>query len=242
MQQVACDHGRPVCLRCRKKKQDRHCVYTISPSTLPTPTETSLPRSASATPIAGPIDGSAGLNPELATVPASHGHDARAPGYLGYTSYSTVIEEARNTLAMLSGGAEEVPQDMQFAKMPGFISPKILQVALIVLQHVPGPEDGVRVFRSDQSIYHDWAIRIAKGILKSLYEPVGFGKYLGADRTVAQLEEMSQILCNNTAKPILDDLGPDDWLSQFSGPNLRWESLGNFSLCCFWQASFKAPS
>jgi hypothetical protein len=43
----------------------------------------------------------------------------------------------------------------------------------------------------------------------------------------ASLEELARVLCANTARSVSEnDEDVDAWLAQFSGENLRWESLG----------------
>lgn len=74
-------------------------------------------------------------------------------------------------------------------------------------------------------LYDGWAPAAAQRILESLYGR--FGKYLGANRVDAQLEEIATTLSNNTLRPFSDNVrDPEEWISQLSGPNLRWESLG----------------
>src|SRR3546814_14405078 len=41
------------------------------------------------------------------------------------------------------------------------------------------------------------------------------------------LQQMACFLTANTARPFREDLAdPDEWLRQFTGFNLRWESIG----------------
>lgn len=141
---------------------------------------------------------------------------------------------------MISGGLEEDPRGgARFEDSPGYVSPKFLQLALIVLQQVPNAEQGLARSSLDKGIHPRWTFPILSKILDSFYDPMGFGKYLQGDRSVALLEEMAQILCKNTAKPVIDHLSPDDWVGQFAGPNLRWESLGDYMITgmilCTWR-------
>lgn len=63
-------------------------------------------------------------------------------------------------------------------------------------------------------------------ILSSLYDI--WGEYLQAEtRTDAKLEDMARTLCINSSKPFSDTIeDPNEWIGQFTGHSLRWESLG----------------
>jgi hypothetical protein len=40
-------------------------------------------------------------------------------------------------------------------------------------------------------------------------------------------EKVADVLCRNTARPVQDTFDNfDDWIAQFCGPNIRWESIG----------------
>lgn len=64
-------------------------------------------------------------------------------------------------------------------------------------------------------------------ILRSLYEPGGFGERLGKERNDNSLEPIAREICFNTAQP-LSEVGSNykEWINQFTGLNIRWESLG----------------
>lgn len=74
-------------------------------------------------------------------------------------------------------------------------------------------------------------------VLTSLYEQ--FGDHLGKNRSDARLQEVAILLARNTAREFSDEeADPDRWIDQFSGANLRWESLGLlFSLREFCEES-----
>ncbi|KAI0123391.1 hypothetical protein BJ170DRAFT_587235, partial [Xylariales sp. AK1849] len=233
-QQVSCDHTQPVCLRCRRRKQDRHCVYTVSSKSTTAVVEASLPSSASVTsPIIRSEDveysrtslpiSASGMSPSLVRTPKDRPPAARAnaTGYLGYTSYCTVIEE---TLSILSGERQDNTPGDSMGEDPIHISPKVLQLGVTILRHVPYPEEGNNLFQRDSTIYDTWINRIAQRFLGTLYST--FGKHLGHDRTVANYEEMARRICFNSSRPVSKLPDTDAWLDQFCGPNLRWESLG----------------
>lgn len=53
-------------------------------------------------------------------------------------------------------------------------------------------------------------------------------------RRAADLEKMAHLISANTARPWTDDDEPDGakWLASFTGPNLRWDSLGILFTYC----------
>lgn len=227
---MACDHTRPVCLRCRKRKQDRHCVYTVSSTTIGSGVAASRSPSVSAPTRATQIlevDNVPALTP--ATSRASNSGSptsARVPssrtlGYLGYTSYSTVIDE---TLCILNDLRAENPQSPCMDDCPIAISSKTLALGVTVLRHVPLPEDAQRLFRREITVKDFWMRLVAQHILETLYDE--WGRHLGRGRSVSKLEEMARRICVNTAQPIVNKGNGVEWLEQFRGPNLRWETLG----------------
>ncbi|KAI1869209.1 uncharacterized protein JN550_005839 [Neoarthrinium moseri] len=159
----------------------------------------------------------------LAKSPTDRPPNARATatGYMGYTSYSTVIEE---TLSILSSERQDNTPCGSMGKDPIRISPKTLQLAVTILHHVPYTDEGVAIYRKDMNHYHAIIKMIAERVLHSLYE--AFGQYLGRDRSAAKYEALARKICYNSSQPVLNLTDTDAWLDQFCGPNLRWESLG----------------
>lgn len=232
---VACDHTRPVCLRCRKRKQDRHCVYTVSSTTIGSGVAASRSPSVSAPTRATQIlevDNVPALTPatsrasNLGSPTSARVPSSRTLGYLGYTSYSTVIDE---TLCILNDLRAENPQSPCMDDCPTAISSKTLALGVTVLRHVPLPEDAQRLFRREITVKDFWMRLVAQHILETLYDE--WGRHLGRGRSVSKLEEMARRICVNTAQPIVNRGNGVEWLEQFRGPNLRWETLGLIFYC-----------
>ena len=222
---IACDHVRPVCSRCRKRKQENDCVYTEtaprSKSSRRTARSVSTPTSAS------PIGSFPQLRAAVSTELIPRNSTSR-PGYLGSTSHSTVFEETRRRLSLVhgsdSGNAHTnaggtTLQRISFRDLPTPMREK----CLIVLRCLPGQSNEQMVFRDNVNRYEGWTHIAVTHIVRSLQE--NFGEFM--DRDESKLELMAEMICSNTANPIQDyHSGPQQWMAQFCGQNLRWESLG----------------
>ncbi|KAJ6440160.1 N-terminal binuclear Zn cluster-containing/DNA binding domain-containing protein [Purpureocillium lavendulum] len=153
-----------------------------------------------------------------------------APGFFGILNHSAVYEETKNTLSLLQGFQACLPghgdaAPEQYRDPSQVLSSPMREMCLVVLRSIPTPSEGRILMRISPHPYDGWARVAAQRVLSSLYER--FGTHLGPSRTNAQLEEMALFLSRNSARPLNDDEpDPDRWIGQFSGPNLRWESLG----------------
>ncbi|CAM1510645.1 Fc.00g009800.m01.CDS01 [Cosmosporella sp. VM-42] len=107
--------------------------------------------------------------------------------------------------------------------------PYLREMCMFVLKHLPTRES--IVLRPISPCHPDEWIHIAVNlILRSLHED--FDKYVQAGEN--GLEEMAGILSDNTSQPLKDNhADPYGWIDQFTGLNLRWESLG--LLWTFWE-------
>ncbi|KAM0451209.1 hypothetical protein ACHAPV_010055 [Trichoderma viride] len=153
------------------------------------------------------------------------------PGYLGYISHSSVLQETENSLSMIQGFQAFLPQlankelRQNVEELRNRYSPT-KEMCLVVLRGIPAPNVGLIEANKDSPLYRDgWLRMVAMRVLSDLHER--FGSYLGLCREDSQLEEIALFLSENTAKPFQED-EPDSqkWIGQFTGPNLRWESVG----------------
>jgi hypothetical protein len=70
------------------------------------------------------------------------------------------------------------------------------------------------------SFTNGWVRVAATRILKTLQAKIS------ASPSDEEILEISKMIHENTMKPISDDLSdPNEWIQQFNGPNLRWESI-----------------
>ncbi|KAI9150056.1 glycoside hydrolase family 2 protein [Paramyrothecium foliicola] len=217
---VACDHSRPVCTRCLKRKQGSRCVYP-EPSTSTPAAVTPAPATT------GSSERSLALQAQRPVIaPSTH---PRATGFVGFASQSAVFEDTNNFLSLLGVPvAEDVEAELEGRSQPQNVSfrdlPRPLQEScLFVLRCLPGQVNEQIKFVKKADVGRGWGHVAVDLIAHSLQQT--FHQLLG--RGEAGLEAMVTILCSNTAQPFLDiHDDPRAWLSQFCGANLRWESLG----------------
>lgn len=228
---VACDHSRPTCKRCRNRKQASECVYSGPSGASKSPNRVTRSRAA---PIADAVVGSAEAVdselrqeavPPLRPVPAILD---RGPRYFGFTSHSTVLQETSNSLSLLNHSetrrtetdidAEPRQVSISFGALPL----PLRETCLLVLRCLPGQSNEQIVFHENHPATNGWAYVAVDRIVRSIQEL--FGERLS--RGQFGLEAVAEMLCRNTAKPLREHDDPQEWLDQFTGDNLRWESLG----------------
>ncbi|GJC97234.1 fungal specific transcription factor domain-containing protein [Colletotrichum higginsianum] len=153
-------------------------------------------------------------------------------GYLGFTSFCGIYEETRSSLNRLQpSGATPIGEIGATANCGLECSPPLtnqaLETCLTILRHVPDPDVGLKLFESHVNPSDGWIRLAAKRMVTSLYET--FPQYFCAAGKAddAQLTALSRTICQNTAKCVSDEESdPEKWIAQFTGTNLRWESLG----------------
>ncbi|KAF7542399.1 hypothetical protein G7Z17_g11607 [Cylindrodendrum hubeiense] len=222
---VACDHRQPVCNRCRKRRQDKECIYSTS-----APRSQSL-RQAVHRNTASALDSiaSAESAPSADIITSTLPSPPSGPGYLGFTSHSTVFEETRHSLSLLHGAetGHESPKPPRGKSREGIrfrdLPSPVRQACLYVLQHLHGQPNEQMTLRDNPCEPEGWFHIAVANILRSLQ-----GKFCAQpDLGESELEQIAEEICNNTAQPFRDiHTSPEEWLGQFCGPKLRWESLG----------------
>ena len=169
----------------------------------------------------------------------------RQSGYLGYTSYSAVYQETSHSLSRLQGaGTLSLPglapasirsnSGVPAAVPEPVLSPLTREMALAVLRSLPGLNNAALPSDISTSLCDGWARTLASRILPCAQAFLRRGlDDANDDNDDSRLEDLAKLLCANTAKPINEDLTTDldGWLGQFTGDNLRWESLGLLFIC-----------
>ncbi|KLO79029.1 uncharacterized protein LW93_4352 [Fusarium fujikuroi] len=235
---VACDHGYPICRRCRKRPNGTSACYYASPEQTATPfrarpsqqqvSEAPALNSEAAVPSAqtrnfGPDDG-------LWSSPA-----ARAPqGFFGPTSFPAAYQETEASLAAQGPALAVVdtPSSPTISAPPSVAEIQSIvdmdqgasQLAVRVLQALPEKPSMYRS-KPEASLDEDWLASIGDRLLTSTWETFGFHI---SDRTnTTKLREMGSRICINTRKTLREDQDdPTAWIQSFSGENLRWETVG----------------
>ena len=160
----------------------------------------------------------------------------RQSGYLGYTSYSTVFEETSDRLSRLQGGrsipAPVAPQlNSEVASLAAHISETTLspitrQMSITLLKVLPDLQKTCPPPRPSPSRGDGWVRAISRRVLDTLMSPQ-WSKYCVPGVSDSKLEELARLLSRNSSTPVSDAVTDvDGWLAQFTGENLRWESLG----------------
>lgn len=232
---VACDHGQPVCERCRRRKQEAQCAYTIdtvsTQRTAPTPPP-GLPqqqrrRRRHEQYAEDPQVFESFRDP---VAPTSSSTDLVADaGFLGFTNPTTVYRETRQSLSLLrgpapgrvadAGGRRFVAKDTRFS----VLSPRLRESCLIVLGRLPGmPASPMHVVGDAAEQPGSWEGYMVASIIRFLRSRFGAKTPRDAD-----IERLADLINGNTMRPLRDiHSSSKEWLDQFCGANLRWESLG----------------
>ncbi|KXH32860.1 fungal specific transcription factor domain-containing protein [Colletotrichum salicis] len=117
------------------------------------------------------------------------------------------------------------------------LTAQALETCLTILRHVPDRETGLKLFDSHLNPSDGWIRLAAKHMMISLYDT--FPQCFSAnehDRRPddAQLTALARTICGNTAKCVSDEESdPAKWMAQFTGTDLRWESLG--VMFAYWE-------
>ncbi|KAL7949350.1 hypothetical protein V8C42DRAFT_310649 [Trichoderma barbatum] len=216
---VACDHARPICNRCLKRNQGNECTYTVG-AVLQPRRRVRRQRIRPSNPV------------ELNTSPTqshSNGHGSPSSGYMGYTSHTIVYEETKRSLSLLQGqGVDHQPPQSciddrmtprhSFSQLPHIVR----HMSIYVLEALPGQCNEQVVFSDENCSDQGWTQVALARVTKSVQELLK----KNPDGTGPDLEQIAEMICNNSAKPWRDMDDPHQWMDQFCGRNLRWESIG----------------
>lgn len=178
------------------------------------------------------------------TSPESASTGAAAPsvlgiGYLGFTSFCGIYEETRHNLNRLQATGATPIGEIGTTAYCGLecsppLTPQALETCLTILRNVPDRDSGLKLYDSHHSPSDGWIRPVGRRILESIYET--FPAHFGGPNppSDAELTALARTICANTARCVNDEeADPQRWMAQFTGPNLRWESLG--VLFVYWE-------
>ncbi|KAJ4015116.1 hypothetical protein NW766_005447 [Fusarium irregulare] len=184
-----------------------------------------MPTSQTSPRLLSPSD--SGLRTPQSTTPMVRDY-AFSPGYLGFTSYNSAFQGARASLSVPATSPDfigtDTPspggEDVCLRKLPL----PTQQMCLVVLQCLPGRPEAHMIFHDEPGpeTTTSWSHVAVSRIITSLRQL--FRYFEGSDSFD---EKVADLLCRNTARPIQDTFDNfDDWIAQFCGSNIRWESIG----------------
>ncbi|KAH7304077.1 hypothetical protein B0I35DRAFT_484749 [Stachybotrys elegans] len=224
---VACDHGRPSCLRCRRRNEASSCAYADADAN-PTPSLLrSTPRSSRPLRPRAPDASSPASRGARATPPTDIGLIRAAPGtgYIGSLSYKPSFEEAGGGLVSTispSVTPDAAAQNRSFSldKLPA----PLRESCLYVLRCLPGQANEAFIFVDNDTPPTCWANLAVDSIMRTLQ---GMFRDTLPQGDVG-LGALVELLNRNSAQPMCDDdnLSAEEWVQQFTGQNIRWESIG----------------
>jgi hypothetical protein len=233
---VACDHGYPICRRCRKRPNGASACYYASPNR---PSDTSH----SQQPVSGVSALNAGAAESSTRQTRNFGPDdglwsspaARPPqGFFGPTSFPAAYQETEANLAAQGPPVVDVdaPLSPSMSAPPSVAEIQTMvnmdqgasQLAVKVLQALP-EKPLISRPRPKVSLDDGWLAIIGDKLITSTWD--SFGSYLCDKSNTAKLREMGSRICINTRKTLREDQDdPVAWIESFSGENLRWETVG----------------
>jgi hypothetical protein len=143
-------------------------------------------------------------------------------GYLGATSFSAFYEEAQKSLSVVEKSEPDLELPLKIVE----IFPRFDELALSVLRAIPDMASSKFLAKLHSNFYGCWSTGAPVELNESLW--TSFGEILGLNlRDEEPLRRLSFRLCRNSSTPLgKTHTDPEIWFSEFSGPNLRWESLG----------------
>ncbi|KAH0489918.1 hypothetical protein TgHK011_001409 [Trichoderma gracile] len=212
---VACDHRTPICSRCRR-------------GGIP---DKSSASAAAAAPLSRPASVPVSSSNDSSNRPPAHGPECNI-GYLGATSFSAFYEEAQKSLPAAAADKRESESEALLPPRCVEVFPLMGEVALSVLRLIPDRASSKLLARLYSSFYGGWNWLSGQRLNESLW--TAFGTTLDREaRDEEQLRRMSIKVCRNGAVSLGEHhTDAQAWFDEYSGPNLRWESLG--LLFIFW--------
>lgn len=106
-----------------------------------------------------------------------------------------------------------------------------LETPLKILRSIPDRATCNWLFGHHMNPHYGWWRLGAQVLNERLWTT--YSGALEETRTTQRLIPVAKALCQNSSRLFREDFdNANDWLRSFSGPNLRWESLG--LLFCYW--------
>ncbi|CCD55295.1 similar to transcription factor Cys6 [Botrytis cinerea T4] len=244
---ISCDHGLPVCDRCKRRKSSAKCIYLSAPMTRRLPTEgsnTSREREQAtgilSTPTPTPTPSVISTHDHLLSPDSRPTEPGRiqSGGFFGPTNFSAVFEENRENIGndiQISNDSSALPsydslQTHNFLMLPGNTfggSPRI-QLGIKILQKLPDKRTCDHLLKwhlermggCSPHIPRQTPVQIAHSLWSQ------WGKELKEPRRLDDIESISTHLCRNSEHHLQEAEDYQPWLEGITGAHMRWESVG----------------
>ncbi|OAQ78064.1 N-terminal binuclear Zn cluster-containing protein [Purpureocillium lilacinum] len=145
-------------------------------------------------------------------------------GFLGATSYTAVLQEAQSSLTPTPGEPSGSIDGHDGAVSRFSLDDRSYDTAMRVLRNVPCEEDCRFLLKWNVNPNEGWCRTATEWLIDTLWTT--FGPLL-RDGTPKALTQMALTLSRNSSRVLREDYTePREWFTSFSGPNMRWESLG----------------
>ncbi|KAK2617003.1 hypothetical protein QQS21_000092 [Conoideocrella luteorostrata] len=223
---VACDHRLPVCSRCKRGGVSERCVYL----TLRRPSPASPVLSPSnSSPVAAKIS-EVVSNATDETPPRSDG----STGYLGATSFSAFYQETQGDLVSEHQKLCGQPQcSTCVGNDTASHGRSLAKLAMSTLKCIPDMASAEALIDVESSAHDGWSRLVGERLHASFWAAFESHLAIAGGRDEPRILQMASKISDNTSRPFKDDqTDPVEWLKSFSGPEMRWESLGH--LFIYW--------
>ncbi|KAF2842237.1 hypothetical protein M501DRAFT_1013590 [Patellaria atrata CBS 101060] len=243
IRKLAYDHTVP-CQRCRGRKTTHLCVY-LAASSSRSPTsivnreassgkrnlETRRDVRANRNDVDLQVDENRNEGCEASQLITDSTPTSNKPArFLGPTSFYAVFQENRDNLNSTdspdtSGYSSIEHQTPHSARSGGSDASTTCLVALGIqaLQQIPDEKTCDVLFARHVNLNDGWIRLAAVRLSQSMFTT--FGGIL-SNRDYNQIRNLAQLMLSNGQNALEDEEDPQQYMSSFSGRNLRWEALG----------------
>ncbi|OBT83805.1 hypothetical protein VE02_08659 [Pseudogymnoascus sp. 03VT05] len=218
---LACGHERPACVRCRGRGQGGDCTYRTRPfkrrrlQQAQPGQQQRGPSTPDETPVSRPPSPSVSRPPPS---PSPHQHRYPNPGFLGSSSHSTIFSHVSSRAnnsnnASLCEDPGQMPPSYSVGNLP---SDKATT------------EKGIYALSQLELLKASKLKALVEAVLDMVERSTSHNPQSGQSRT--WVSERFDILLKSSLTPIVfrRDSSVADFVSQFYGDNVSWETLGIF--------------
>lgn len=255
-QKWSCDHGQPICSRCIRRSRSAECFYHPSPMTKDGPRKkrTSKAPNTEEMPIS-PENSTRASFPTPTSLSEEHDAETHAvsataifpsahAGRLGPTSFSAIFSENQADLGQGLWDADvAIDYTENWARKPdmaGAPAQEEIQLGVKVLSLLPSRRRCQELIDRYFVAFHPMDPILHRPTVQAWHDGLWatFGKCLDEPREPKKIRAMAQKICGNGRSRTDSGIyrSYSTWVSTFTGPLLRWETLGTllgvFGIAC----------